>query len=89
MEEYLEPKEIEVEKYSEDDYEDMLRETYGDVNVCGMSMDAAWVLKECDPIAFRCGFVNYQEYETKYECPVCKELFDDEILAKYCCQIEK
>jgi predicted transcriptional regulator len=43
----------------EEVYEDMLREMYGDVDVCGMSMDAADVLKRYDPIAFRCGMNDY------------------------------
>lgn len=88
MTEILEPIEVEVEKYTEDDYEEVLRDLYGDVLVCGMTMDAAWVLKECDPIAFRCDFADYQEYETKYECPICREQFDDEFDAKWHCQEE-
>ena len=88
MNKILEPIEIDVEEYTEDDYENMLRELYGDVNVCGIRMDAAYVLKECDPIAYNCGFSDYQEYETKYTCPICGSDYYDYDEAKWCCQEE-
>lgn len=78
-------KEIEVERYTENDYEEMLRECYGDATICGMTFDAAYALKELDPIAFRCGFIDYQEYETKYECEICGEVHDDSDAAEECC----
>lgn len=43
----------------ESEYEEMLRESYGDVDVCGMSMDAADLLKRVDPTAFRCGMNDF------------------------------
>ena len=80
MREILEPVEREIEKYSEDDYDNMLDEVYGDCMVCGYSMQSSYVLKEMDPIAYRCGFADYQEYETKYYCPICGEQFDQDEL---------
>ncbi len=44
-------------------YEESLRELYGDVNVCGMEMDAVRVLKEMDPTAYRCGMNDYEDSE--------------------------
>ena len=84
MSKLLEPIEVEVEKYSEDDYDDMLDECYGDF----MNYSASQILKEVDPIAYRVGFSDYQEYETKYECPICGEQFDDYDDAKWHCQDE-
>lgn len=83
--ELLEPIEIEVEKYTEEQYREMLNEE-GDVKVCGMTFSPSRILEELDPTAFRCGFNDFQEYETKYECPICKEQHDDEEDAKFCCQ---
>ena len=88
LEEMLEPKEIEVEKYAEDDYDGMLDEMYGDCDVCGYKMQSSYVLREMDNTAYRTGFNNWQEYETKYECPVCGETHEDFDDAKWCCQVE-
>lgn len=49
------------ERQAEEQYMECLRETYGDVEVCGMRMDAASVLKYCDPTAFRCGMVDWMD----------------------------
>ena len=71
--------------YSEDDYDDMLDEVHGEF----MGYSASWILKEVDPISYRCGFSDFQEYKTVYECPICGEEHDDEDDAKYCCQVEE
>ena len=88
MTEILEPIEVEVEKYTEDDYCNMLNECYGEVRLGSYTWGADYVLRELDPIAYRCGFADYQEYETKYECPICREQFDDYDDAKWHCQDE-
>jgi hypothetical protein len=76
------------EKYTEDDYDDMLNETYGTVDICGYTYDSAYALKELDPTAYNCGFADYQEEEDVYICPICGEEYDDEDDALYCCQDE-
>lgn len=48
--------EIEV---SDSDYDDYLDEVNGEVEVCGMSYSASSVLKNVDPIAYRCGKNDY------------------------------
>lgn len=83
----------EREKYTEDDYDDMLREccsTHGDgyVHIGNLSYDVAQVLKQIDPTAYRCGFNDYQEYEDAYICPICDEEYADEDDALWCCQFE-
>jgi len=83
--EILEAIEKEVEMYSEDDYDDMLDEVHGEF----MGYSASRILKEVDPIAYRCGFSDYQEYKTVYVCPICGEEHEDEDDAKYCCQVEE
>lgn len=82
--EILEPIEKEVEMYSESDYDDMLDEVHGEF----MGYSASRILAEIDPIAYRCGFDDFQEYKTVYECPICGEEFDDEDEARECCQSE-
>ena len=54
MTQYLTMEEAEVM------YEDMIDEVYGLINV-GVTFYASRVLKECDPIAFRCGFNDYMD----------------------------
>jgi hypothetical protein len=47
------------EHISEEDFLDLLNESYGSVTICGYDYDAGYALKRLDPIAFRCGFVDY------------------------------
>jgi rubredoxin len=77
--------EIEREVYTEDDYRDMLNECYPEIDVCGYKYDPADALEQLDPVAFRCGFNDYQEYETKYLCPICQAEYDYEDEALDCC----
>jgi len=86
--EILEPIEEEVEKYTEDDYCNMLNKCYGEVTLGQFSWDADYVLRELDPTAYNVGFCDYQEYETRYYCPICNEEFNDYDDAKWCCQEE-
>lgn len=84
----MEPKrpiEKEIEKYSEDDYDQMLDEIHGEF----MGYSASMVLKEVYPIAYRCGFSDYQEYEVVWECPECGTAYDYEEEALWCCQKEE
>ena len=43
---------------AEEMYDDMIDEIYGEVKV-GVTFNASRVLKELDPIAYRCGFSDY------------------------------
>ena len=88
LDEILEPIEIDVEKYSEDDYRNMLDEIYGGCDVCDYKMQSSYVSREMDPIAYNCGFSDFREYETKYECPICNAEYNDYEDAKWCCQVE-
>ena len=75
------------DKFTEDDYLQMLNEAYGEINICGQTFDAGSALKELDPTAFDVGFGDYQEYVDVYLCPICEaEHEEDEDGAKYCCQ---
>jgi|GEM_PF-2380239 len=43
----------------EDDYDAMLDDCYGPIDVCGIKYGASDVLKAVDPIAYRCGLSDY------------------------------
>ena len=83
----MKPNAIEKEKYTEEEYDQMLDEM-GDVVIGSLSYSASHVLKEVDPIAYRCGFADFQEYEEAYECPVCGREHEDEDEAYECCQYQ-
>ena len=87
-EKILEPKEIEVELYSEEDYDEMLNEYYGMIKIGYIRFLPSYILSELDPIAYRVGFSEYQEYETRYECPICGAESDNYETSKWCCQEE-
>ena len=40
-------------------YEEMLDDCEGPVELCGMTYSASNVLREIDPVAYRCGFNDY------------------------------
>jgi hypothetical protein len=84
----LEPKEIERDTITEEQYDEMLDEQ-GPVNVCGMQFDPSRILKELDPIAYNCGLSDMQDTITVYECPVCGDEHEDYDDAKFCCQEEE
>lgn len=42
-----------------DQYDDMLNECYEPVQVGGLTFDPADVIYNCDPIAYRCGLIDY------------------------------
>jgi len=68
------------------EYDNMLDEVYGEF----MDMQASYILKECDPIAYRCGLNDYAENLDIeiWECPLCEEHHNDEDDATYCCQTD-
>ena len=40
-------------------YDEMLDDCEGPVELCGMTYSASQVLREVDPVAYRCGFNDY------------------------------
>lgn len=67
----------------ERDYEEELNAIYGTVEVCGMTMDAGTVLRECDPTAFRCGMADKPII---WVCDECDTEYEDEDEANECCK---
>ena len=66
---------IETFEYSctDGEYDEMLDEIYGDVEICGMNYSSSQALKELDPIAYRCG---KGDYESNYDLDNCEEYSD-------------
>lgn len=43
----------------DDEYEDYLNDSFGDVDICGMNFLAGSALRELDPTAFRIGLIDW------------------------------
>lgn len=74
---------VQEKTITEEEYEDYLNECYPPVTVCGMEMQQGSILKEMDPIAFRCGL---SEEPIKYECGECGTEYDNFDDAEECCK---
>ena len=48
---------------AERDYDDELDENHQDYEIMGLSFSASRVLKECDPIAYKCGLNDFVDSE--------------------------
>lgn len=44
---------------TENQYDDMLDDCYGEIEICGMSYVASVALESVDPTAYRCGYNDY------------------------------
>ena len=66
---------IETFEYScsDDDYDEMLDDVYGDVEICGMNYSSSRALKLLDPVAYRCG---KGDFESNYDLDNCEEYND-------------
>jgi len=51
--------ELFTESELEDSFADGLDDCWGPVSVCGYEYEAGRVLREVDPVAFRCGFLDW------------------------------
>lgn len=80
------PEKKEIEEYTEKDYDDMLDDCYGEINICGLMYSSSYVLKIMDSIRYDEGFHDFQQFRTVFECPHCGEQYDDYDEALWCCQ---
>lgn len=60
----IEDKQKEIDRFeyscSESEYDEFLDEIEGSVTVAGMEFYASDILKSCDPVAYRCGKIDYE-----------------------------
>lgn len=77
LESEIKAKQSEIESFeyscTDDEYDEMLDEVYGDVEVCGMTYSSSRALKELDPVAYNCG---KSDYEANYDLDNCEEYTD-------------
>lgn len=59
--------EVISEREAEERYEQMIDDCHEVVEVCGYSYSPSHVLKNVDPIAFRCGFSDYCSFMEEQE----------------------
>lgn len=59
---------------SDSEYEEILNDTYGDVQVCGQTFGSGSILVDADPTAFRCGKADYESgLQTELEDQLSRE----------------
>jgi len=78
-------KTVEVEVYSEEDFEAMLDDSQESISIAGILFLPSQVLKECDPVAWRTFCNGMQEYKEVYECRCCGTQYEDADEAEICC----
>ena len=49
-----------MREVGEAEYDNMLDDCYGEIEVCGLKYWASTLLKRVDPIAYRCGLSDYE-----------------------------
>ena len=62
--------------------EALIDDTYESVSICGIEFSPGQILKELDPIAFRCALLEQPE---QWQCLICEEIHDNEDDAASCC----
>lgn len=82
--------EITADEYlDESQYDDMLDDVYGDVEIAGLKYSTSHALKKVDPTAYRCDFVDWASNEpSRWQCSECDEEYDSEEEAEECCKEE-
>ena len=71
---------------AEEEYDGAL-DGCGTVSAGGMEFYPSDILKNCDPIAYRCGMIDHFDGRESYECGECGEVFDDDDEAEECCEV--
>lgn len=51
-----------VNNYCQDSYDGSIDEGYGEIKIGCITFYASFILKKCDPIAYRCGLSDYESY---------------------------
>lgn len=79
---------VDVEEVETDerDFEELLNDSFGDVNICGMNYPAGTALKKVDPIAFR---VANADEPIRFKCGECDEIHEEDEDAQECCKEEE
>jgi len=70
-------------KKTEDGYEEYLTNIYGFIMVGYLTFDTGKIVRELDPIAFRCGI---EELDEEWRCGKCNNVYNNEKEAENCCK---
>lgn len=70
---------------NEEEFKQFLRDTYGDINICGASCDAADALQSSDPNSYNTKYIDWVNKYGKWECFECGTEHDSEETAEECC----
>lgn len=62
------------ECFTYEGYDDMLNEVYGVASICGHNYVASYALKQLDPTAYNCGFIDWMDSQDITETERYKEL---------------
>lgn len=74
---------------SDEDYQEVLNDAYGTIEICGQTFDSGYALRELDPTAFRCGKADHEDtIDDVWECSECSEEYKWEDDAEECCKPE-
>jgi len=79
---------IDKSEITDDQWEEVLDELYGTVEICGMTFNSGRALKELDRVAFDCGKNDYEDGNRKWECGECGDEYENEDDAEECCKPE-
>lgn len=71
-----------IEK-TEDEYEEYLTEIFGSITIGYLIFDAGKIVRELDPIVFRCGMSDLDE---EWRCNECNRIYDNKEEAEDCCK---
>lgn len=73
---FLNRLEQEIAEHCDLNYDDYLDESYGDFDIGYITFSASEILKNCDPVAYRCGLSDYVSDElsnAQYKLEHCDE----------------
>ena len=71
---------------TEEQYEELLNDCYGSVQIGWLTFDAGRIVRELDPTAFRCGMSEEPE---QWQCSECDSIYETEEEAEECCKEEE
>lgn len=71
---------------TDDEFEEYLNNSFGDVDVMGTRFGSGTILRELDPIAFNCAMSDEPE---QWKCTECDSVYENEEEAEECCKEEE
>lgn len=73
----------------ESQYKDLLNEIYPEIKLGYLTFSPADIIEELDPTAFRCGYNDYCDEYSEWQCEECETMHETEEEAEECCKEEE